>query len=112
MAAPYDEVLVDREAIQESGTARRDQVRLAASLAGMSGIPGHVGAAQTVMMSELRRARPRFALCEIPVARPVLARVIHAVGEGAALRSRTGQDIVLVGRRILHTRWCDARNFL
>src|SRR5262249_24801020 len=56
----------------------------------MCGVPRAVAAALLVGVSELRRA--------LAIARPVVARVIGAVGVAAPVRLRAGQDVVLVGR--------------
>src|SRR5262249_59115621 len=80
----------DCEAVDQAGPTCGHQVRLTAAAARMGGVPRAVAAALLVGMSELRGA--------LAVARPVVARVIGAVGVAAAVRLRTGQDVVLVGR--------------
>ena len=85
---------VNREAIQETRAAGGHEVLLAAPAARVRRVPRRVAAAGAIVMPELRR--PRRA------ARPVAARVIGAVGVGAAVRLRSGEDVVLI-RRIADT---------
>src|SRR6266487_3079444 len=86
--------LVDREAVQEAGTTRRHQVFLAAPAARVRRVPRRVAAAGAIVMPELGGAgRP---------ARPVAARVVGAVGVGAAVGLRAGEHVVLI-RRVADT---------
>src|SRR5215831_5733427 len=80
----------DREAIQQAGAAGGDEIRLAAPAARMRRVPRAVAAALLVGVPELRRA--------LAVARPVVARVIAAVGVRAAVRLRARQNVVLIRR--------------
>src|SRR5207244_2363658 len=82
------EPLVDREAVEESRAAGADEVFLTAAATRVRGIPRAVAAALLVGVAELRRAHA--------VARPVVARVVHPVRVGAAVRLRPGEDVVLV----------------
>ena len=54
----------------------------------MRGVPRGVAAALFIVVAELSRAHV--------VARPVVARVVHRVRECGAVRSRAGQDVMLV----------------
>ena len=83
-------VSVDREAVDQARAAGGHQILLAAPAAGVRGVPRRVAAAGAVVVAELRR--PRRA------ARPVAAGVVGAVGVGAAVSLRSGQDVVLVRR--------------
>src|ERR1700675_1122394 len=66
---------VDCEAIEKAGTAGAFQIGLAAALSGVRRIPG--GAiADSIGMADLRGTRG---------ARPVVARVVGAIGVGAAV---------------------------
>src|SRR5262249_40354219 len=80
----------DGEAVHQSGAVRGDQVRLTAAAARVRRVPRAVAAALLVGVFELRRA--------LGVARPVVARVVGAVGVAAAVRLRAGEDVVLVRR--------------
>src|SRR5437867_13354146 len=66
--------LGEREAVQQAGAAGADQVLLAAPARRMRGVPRRVAAAGPIEVSQLGRSRAAR------VARPVLARVIVAVG--------------------------------
>ncbi len=81
-------LFLDREAVEEPGPAGADQVVLAAALARMRRVPGPVAAALLVVVPQLRGPRT--------VARPVVAGVVGAVGVGAAVGGRTGENVVLV----------------
>src|SRR5262245_9542813 len=83
--------LVDGEAVQKSGAARADEVRLAAAAARVRGVPRSIAAALLVRMAELSATLP------VCVARPIRAGMVHAVCVGAAVRLGTGKDVVLVG---------------
>lgn len=83
--------LVRREAVEEAGAAAALQFFLAATAAGMGRVPRGVAAAGPVEVADLDRAL-------FGAARVVLAGMVGGIGEGAAVRLRTGQDVVLVGR--------------
>src|SRR6266853_6967607 len=77
---------VDGEAIEKAGTAGAFQIGLAAALSGVRRIPG--GAiADSIGMADLRGTRG--------TARPVVARVVDAIGVGAAVPFRSGKNFVL-----------------
>src|SRR5262245_49971325 len=78
------------EAIEVPVAAGRHEVRIAAALAAMRGVPRRITAAGAVEVAELRAAGR--------VARPVVARLVLARGERPACGRRTGQNVVLIQR--------------
>src|SRR5579862_6337078 len=89
-ALPALERLVGGEAIQQARAAGGDEVRLAAAAAGVARVPRAVVAALLVGVSQLHGA------AAVRVARVVAAGVVHAVGVGAPVRHRAGEDVVRV----------------
>ena len=85
--------LRQRETIEQPGAARGDEILLAAAAAGVRGVPRRVAAARAIVVTELRGPGA--------VARPVLARVIGAVGERRPIQLRAGEHVVPV-RRVSH----------
>src|SRR4051812_3973995 len=83
-------LLVGGEAVEQPGTTGRHQVLLAAAAARMRRVPRRVAAALFVGVAKLRGPGA--------VARPVVAGVVLAVGVGASVGLRAGEDVVLVGR--------------
>src|SRR5206468_3385333 len=81
--------LVGREAIEQPGAARADEVLLAAAAARVGGVPRGVRSAGPVVMPQLGGAHAP--------ARPVVAGAIGAVGERAAVGLRPGEHVVHVG---------------
>ena len=77
-----------REAVEQARAAGAHQVRLAAAARRMRGVPRNIAAARAVVMTHLRAA--------LAFARPVLARVISAIGERFAFRGRARQNVVNV----------------
>ena len=78
------------EAIEIPVAASRDQVGLAAALAGVRGVPRRVAAAGAVEVTDLRRASR--------IARPVVAGAIFARRERASRGGRARQNVVLIQR--------------
>src|SRR3984893_18632885 len=79
------------EAVEKAATAGAFQIGLAATLGGVRRIPG--GAiADSIGMADLRGTRG--------AARPVVARVVGAIGVGAGVPFRSGKNFVLNRRRI------------
>src|SRR6267378_446908 len=81
---------IDREAIEVAGAAGRDQLRLAAPRAHVSGVPRGVAAACAVSMAKhgscLNAWRIWVIARHVRVGRgPVVAGVIDAIGEGTAI---------------------------
>src|SRR5258706_1700375 len=92
---------VDREAIEMPGAAGLDQLLLAAPRAHVSGVPRGVAAAGAVGMTKHRPCRNprgvRVIARHVRVGRsPIVAGVVDAVGESAAIGVRPRQDVVLV----------------
>src|SRR5262249_44535862 len=90
--------------IEPASASRVDKRLLAAPLAHMRRIPRRVLATRPVAVAEhgagtIRRNVLVLLWQSHGVRGPVVAGVIVAVGERTALGVRTGQDVVLVGRR-------------
>src|SRR6218665_1865294 len=81
---------VGREAVQQARATAAHQLGLAATPAGVGGVPGDVVAAGAVEVPDLGRA-------VLGVARPVPAGLVGRVGEGAAIGRGARPDVVLLG---------------
>src|SRR5690349_5264108 len=84
-----DLLSIRREAVEQARAAGSHQVLLPAAPARVRRVPRDAVAAGAVEVADLGRAL-RGAACV------VLAGVVRCVGEGAAVRLRAGQDVVLV----------------
>src|SRR5436190_24217192 len=82
---------VDCEAVEKAGTACAFQIGLAAALSGVRRIP-RGAIADSIGLADLRGTRG--------AATPVVARVVGAIGVGAAVPFRSGKNFVLNRRRI------------
>src|SRR5687768_18482343 len=81
--------LVRSEAVEQAGTARADEILLAASAARMRCVPRGVATPGTIVVSHHRATGG--------VARPVVARGVGRAPEHrTAVRVRAGQDVVLI----------------
>src|SRR5262249_38217327 len=89
--ARLNRCLVNREAIQQTGSTCGHEILLAATTASMRGIPRTVSAALLVGMAKLDLPS------SIRIARVIAAGVIHCIRISAAIRLRARQNIVRVG---------------
>src|SRR5688500_8244189 len=92
-----------RKTVQVAVAAADRQALLAAAAARVRRVPRAVGVADSVVVADLHVA------LAVHVGGVVAARVVHAVGEGAAFGCRSRQDVVLV--RLIANAFHDAALF-